>query len=117
MLVDADSHPLRLGSIHRSIAGLPLSEATAAAARGFRTVAVLPTELDPVGVLSEAGHTGPALVLSDGRHSALLRHPIRDRVEACLPAGRSRTWQNLDATIAYEFLLPGYLSPRGARGT
>jgi uncharacterized protein (DUF1015 family) len=106
MLVDADSHPLRLGSIHRSIAGLPLSEATTAAARGFRTVALLPTELDPVGVLSEAGHAGPALVLSDGRHSALLRHPIRDRVEACLPAGRSRTWQNLDATIAYEFLLP-----------
>lgn len=106
MLVDADRHPLRLGSIHRSVAHLSLVEATAAAGRGFHSVTLLPTELEPLHVLAEAGHAGPAFVLSDGRHSALLSDPIDARVEASLPTNRSRTWRSLDATIACEFLLP-----------
>jgi uncharacterized protein (DUF1015 family) len=106
MLVDADRHPLQLGSIHRSVADLPLSNATDAAARAFHDMVLLPSELEPMHVLAEAGRAGPAFVLSDGRHSALLRDPIKARVDASLPANRSRTWRGLDATIACEFLLP-----------
>ena len=106
MLVDADRHPLRLGSIHRSVADFSLPEGAAAAARGFHAVQLLPAETEPVQVLAEAGRNGPAFVLSDGQRSALLRDPVQARVDADLPAGRSRTWRGLDATIACEFLLP-----------
>ena len=105
MLVDADRHPLRLGSIHRSVAGLPLPEAVARAAEGFRVVTPLPAGLDPPNALAPA-HARPAFVISDGRDSALLSHPIEDQVEASLPAGRSATWRRLDASIACEFVLP-----------
>jgi uncharacterized protein (DUF1015 family) len=106
MLVDADRHPLRLGSIHRSVAGFPLPEAAAAAARGFHAVVLLPSETEPVHALAEAGQAGPTFVLSDGQQSALLRDPIQAWVDAKLPAGRSRTWRSLDAIIACEYLLP-----------
>jgi uncharacterized protein (DUF1015 family) len=106
MLVDADRHPLRLGSIHRSIAGLSLPEAVAAAAGGFRTVSPLPPDVEPARALATTGQNRHAFVVSDGRQSALLEHPISERVDASLPPGRSATWRRLDASIACEFMLP-----------
>jgi uncharacterized protein (DUF1015 family) len=105
MLVDADRHPLRLRSIHRSVAGLPLPEAAARAAAGFRRVSPLPADLDPMKALTVV-ESRPAFVVSDGRDSVLLEHPISDRVDACLPANRSATWRRLAASIACEFVLP-----------
>jgi uncharacterized protein (DUF1015 family) len=105
MLVDADRHPLRLGSIHRSVAGLPLPEAAARASAGFHRVSPLPPELDPTSALIAAG-SRPAFVVSDGRDNVLLEHPIKEYLDSSLPASRSTTWRRLDATIACEFVLP-----------
>jgi uncharacterized protein (DUF1015 family) len=107
MLVDADRHPLRLASIHRSVTGLPLSDVATAAATEFRSVTSVPTGLEPWSALAEAAHRdGPAFILSDGEQSILLRDPIPERLDASLPAGRSPVWRGLDATIACEFVLP-----------
>lgn len=110
MLVDAHRHPLRLGAIHRSVAGLPLRDAVAAARRSFRSVQV--HELDSgVDVLTElraarAGSTGPVLAVADSHALVLLSQPDADLVQASMPAGRSELWRGLDASIACEFLLP-----------
>ena len=106
MLVDADRHPLRLSSIHRSVVGLPLGEAAAAAATGFHRVLPLPTGLDPATALADAGAPGSAFVISDGTRSVLLQDPISERLDASLPPGPSSTWRRLDATVACEFVLP-----------
>jgi hypothetical protein len=106
MLVDADRHPLRLGSIHRSIAGLPLAEAAARARNGFRQVSSLPTDVDPVAALADSGAAGSAFVISDGGRSVLLEEPISERLDAILPPGRSATWRRLDASVACDFVLP-----------
>jgi uncharacterized protein (DUF1015 family) len=106
MLVDADRHPLRLGSIHRSIAGLPLAEAAARAGNGFRQVSPLPTDVDPVAALADSGAAGSAFVISDGGRSVLLEEPISERLDAILPPGRSATWRRLDASVACDFVLP-----------
>jgi uncharacterized protein (DUF1015 family) len=105
MVVDADRHPLRLGSIHRSIAGLSLAQASAAARRGFAAVAPLPPDLHATTAPTRAGDEA-AFVISDGRHGVLLQHPIRELLEVSLPAGHSPTWRRLDASIACEFVLP-----------
>jgi uncharacterized protein (DUF1015 family) len=105
MMVDADRHPLRLGSIHRSVAGLPLPDAMAKAAVGFREVTLLSADVDPATALA-ASEARPAFVVSDGRSGALLSHPFSDQLEASLPAERSPTWRRLDASIACEFVLP-----------
>jgi uncharacterized protein (DUF1015 family) len=105
MLVDADRHPLRLGSIHRSIAGFSLPDAVTAAASVFQTVSLMP-DLEPARALAAVSRNGHAFVVSDGRQSALLEHPISERVDASLPPGRSPTWRRLDASIACEFMLP-----------
>jgi len=104
MLVDAQRHPLRLGSIHRSVTGISVQEAVSRAA-GFRAVTPLPTGLDPATALAEA-EARPAFVISDGRNSVLLSALMSDQVETSLPAGQSATWRRLDASIACEFVLP-----------
>jgi uncharacterized protein (DUF1015 family) len=106
MLVDAERHPLRLGSIHRSIADIALENAMTAAADGFDAVTALANDVDLADALARAGRSGPAFVLSDGRNSALLEHPIGPVVDAALPQTRSQRWRGLDASIACEFVLP-----------
>jgi uncharacterized protein (DUF1015 family) len=106
MLVDAVRHPLRLGSIHRSIGGLPLAEGAAKAAGGFRRVSPVAADLDPMSVLANLPGAGPAFVISDGREAVLLHEPISERVDAGLPPGRSARWRRLDASVACEFVLP-----------
>jgi uncharacterized protein (DUF1015 family) len=106
MLVDAQRHPLRLGSIHRSIADVSLEKAVAAATHGFDAMTALAADVDLANALDRAGRAGPAFVLSDGRNSALLEHPIGPVVEGALPQTRSQRWRGLDASIACEFVLP-----------
>lgn len=105
MLVDARRHPLRLGSIHRSVAGLPLDSAVDAARIGFAEVTEVGGGADIVAALAGAGRVGPAFAVGDGDRWVLLSAPEAGVVAAGMPGSHSRTWTGLDASIAGEFLL------------
>lgn len=106
MLVDARRHPLGLGSIHRSVAGLSLGDAITAAKTGFTAVTQLAHDADVTSALQERGRRGSAFAVGDGRDWVILADPDPVLVDASLPADRSPTWRRFDASIACEFLLP-----------
>jgi len=85
---------------------LSVAQAVAAAERGFHSVTPLAADLEPTTELARAGRGNASFVISDGRRSALLQHPIGARVDASLPSGRSLSWRRLDASVACEFILP-----------
>jgi len=105
MLVDASRHPLRIGSIHRSVSRLPIAEAVGKAAAAFRVVTAVSTGADPLTALSDAGRAGTAYLLTDGRQWVLLAGLDPALVDAALPPERSPTWRRLDASIACELVL------------
>jgi uncharacterized protein (DUF1015 family) len=105
MLVDARRHPLRLGSIHRSVEALSLADAVQAAKPGFAVVTPLTRDADVTQSLQQAGRHGTAFAVGDGRDWVLLTEPDPHLLDASLPADRSPTWRALDAGIACEFLL------------
>jgi uncharacterized protein (DUF1015 family) len=105
MLVDASRHPLRIGSIHRSVSRLPFAEALASARPAFRVVTPPRPGVQPLAALADAGRAGPAFLLADGRQWMLLAEPDAVAVDAALPAGRSAAWRRLDASIACELVL------------
>jgi uncharacterized protein (DUF1015 family) len=106
MLVDARRHPLGLGGIHRSVAGLSLGDAITAAKTGFAAVTQLAHDADVTAALQERGRRGSAFAVGDGRDWVILADPDPVLVDASLPADRSPTWRRLDTSIACEFLLP-----------
>ena len=106
MLVDADSHPLRLGSIHRSIAGLPCPRRQPPPHEGFA-----PSRSCRPSSTRSAFCPRPATPDQHWFSQTVgtarccdTRSAIGSRL--CPPAGGPGRGKNLDATIAYEFLLP-----------
>ncbi len=116
-LIDADAYPLRLGAIHRVLPGLPLSAARQLAASAF-TVTELPREAPAarssgaegalpraLSALADAGKRGTAFLLAGREGAMLLTDPDAGQVAAAMPAGASRRWRSLDASVMQEFLL------------
>ncbi|RIQ16045.1 DUF1015 domain-containing protein [Jiangella rhizosphaerae] len=102
LLVDAARHPLELRGIHRSVAGLALDEAAAAAAKGFDVVD-LAADVDPAAALD--GERGTAFVIGDGQRQVLLRSPRPSVLADAVPAGRPDGWDALDAAVLVDVLL------------
>lgn len=102
LLVDAARHPLELRGIHRSVAGLALDDAAAAAGKAFDVVA-LAVDDDPTAAL--AAERGTAFVIGDGQRQALLRSPRPSVVADAVPADRPDGWVALDAAVLVDVLL------------
>ncbi|CAO5167138.1 DUF1015 domain-containing protein [Frankia sp. AiPs1] len=125
-LVDATVSGPKVHAIHRSIAGLPLAEATRLATGAF-TVRPLagpdsanlgspgsssshsgPTD-DLAGrllaELATAGRDGHAFILTDGVSAYLLTAPAADLLTRSLPADRSAAFRRLDVTVAHLALI------------
>ncbi|PZF79633.1 DUF1015 family protein [Jiangella anatolica] len=102
LLVDAARHPLELRGIHRSVAGLTLDDAAAAAAKGFDVVALAAGD-DAAAVL--ASEQGIAFVVGDGQRQVLLRSPRPPVVVDAVPDDRPSGWAQLDAGVLVDVLL------------
>jgi len=105
LVVDAHRHPLQLGPIHRSVAGLATAEAWRRARAGFHEVRRLGAAEDPLAAVATARKGGPALAVGDGTAWSVLTGPDPDLVRRALPADRSPAWRELDASVAHELLM------------
>jgi uncharacterized protein (DUF1015 family) len=111
-LVDATVSGPQVHPIHRTVAGLPVSEAARLADRAF-TVRRLtaPKPAGPVDSallldeLAKAGQAGHAFVITDGRDAYLLTVPRQEVLDATLPADRSAAFRGLDVTVAHLTLI------------
>jgi uncharacterized protein (DUF1015 family) len=117
MLVDARRHPLRVGSIHRSVAGLSWQAAISSVREVFAYVEVL----DPEAARDRAGWTpeavlarladarsrlaAPAFAVAAGSRIAVVGGPDPAAVVASMPPNRSQLWRSLDASIAQHLVL------------
>ncbi len=103
LLVDSGAYPLEVQAIHRVVEGLPLDEATKAAASVFA--------VEPFGEDEEAAWAalraarGHAYLLSDGTAFVLLSDPDPDVLAAALPPLHSTLWCALDASVLHALLL------------
>ena len=109
LLVDSAAFPPQIGAIHRSVPGLSLADATAAAAAAF-TLRPLPGAASNglpfmLNELREAAAGGIAFVVAaaDGQ-ACLLTDPEPGAVAAAMP-DRSERWRWLPAAVLQELLL------------
>ncbi|CAL9581614.1 hypothetical protein SUDANB121_05070 [Nocardiopsis dassonvillei] len=101
LLVDSDTHPPRLGAIHRVLPGLRTEDAVAAA----RSVAaVRPLDGAPGHVFDTV--RGPALLLASPDGEAHLVHGFDEDTLARAMPGRSPQWRHLPTAALHEVLLP-----------
>lgn len=109
MLVDAARHPLRLAAIHRSVSNLSLHDAAEAARAAFGSVLLHDVRggIDAVAgmVGSRPSRSRHRFLISDGRSVAVLSNPHPDAVQSSMPAGRSKLWHSLGASVAQRLLL------------
>jgi uncharacterized protein (DUF1015 family) len=106
-LVDSAAYPPRLGAIHRVLPGLPPERAAELAKAAF-TVQDLPVGIsldDAQRRLAAAGQEGTAFLLAGGLDFRLLSHPDPVQVAASMPAGVSRPWRSLDASVLQQLLI------------
>ncbi|MFL1377595.1 DUF1015 domain-containing protein [Nocardiopsis protaetiae] len=101
LLVDSDTHPPRLGAIHRVLPGLSIEDAVA----GARTVAAVEA-VDGVSAHACEAVEGPALVLASPDGEAHLVHDFDEDALARAMPGRSEQWRHLPTAALHEVLLP-----------
>jgi uncharacterized protein (DUF1015 family) len=105
LLVDSLTYPLDVQAIHRSVADLPLREATELAAPVFAVTGLPGADLAAgLRALEESPARHPFL-LTDGASFALLGDPDEAAVAAALPPLHSATWRSLDASVLHALLL------------
>ncbi|MES0836117.1 MULTISPECIES: DUF1015 domain-containing protein [Nocardiopsidaceae] len=107
LLVDSDTHPPRLGAIHRVLPGLDTDTAVREA-REAATVEPLGTASPEVlaGVAARAGSESPALLLVSPDGDAHLAHGFDEGVlERAMPE-RSPAWRRLPTAVLHEVLMP-----------
>jgi uncharacterized protein (DUF1015 family) len=101
LLVDSDTHPPRLGAIHRVLAGLDTSEAVAAA----RTVATVdPVEEADPSLLDTVDAPALLLVSPEG-DTHLVSGFDEAELERAMPA-HSPEWRHLATAALHEVLMP-----------
>lgn len=101
LLVDSDTHPPRLGAIHRVLPGLD----TDAAVEAARTVASVERVAGPRAHALDRAEA-PALLLVSAEGDAHLVHGFDERVlERAMPE-RSPQWRHLSTAALHQVLLP-----------
>lgn len=106
LLVDSDTHPPRLGAIHRVLPGLDTAEALAAA----RTVAAVEpvTGADPAAL---DGADAPALLLVSAHGDAHLVSGFDEAVLRRAMPDHSPDWRHLATAALHEVLMPLWSYP------
>ena len=106
-LVDSAAYPPRLGAIHRVLPGLPPDRAAELAKAAFtvQDLAAGTSLADAQRRLAAAGREGTAFLLAGGSGFRLLTHPDPVQLAASMPAGASRYWRRLDASVLQLLLL------------
>ncbi|WP_017589810.1 DUF1015 family protein [Nocardiopsis ganjiahuensis] len=106
LLVDSDTHPPRLGAIHRVLPGLDTAEALAAA-RTVATVEPVP-EADPAAL---AEMSAPALLLVSADGDAHLVSGFDEEVLRRAMPDHSPDWRHLATAALHEVLMPLWSYP------
>lgn len=101
LLVDSDTHPPRLGAIHRILPGLDTARALAAA----RTVATVEPVPD-AGATALAQAPAPALLLVSAEGETHLVSGFDETALAQAMPGRSPDWRHLATAALHEVLMP-----------
>ncbi|MDT0330322.1 DUF1015 domain-containing protein [Nocardiopsis lambiniae] len=101
LLVDSDTHPPRLGAIHRVLPGLRTEDAIAAAL----TVAAVETVDRPSAHAFDTVE-GPALLLASPEGDTHLVHDFDENALARAMPDRSPSWRHLPTAALHEVLLP-----------
>ena len=101
LLVDSDTHPPRLGAIHRVLPGLDTTQALNAA-RDVAVVETLP-RFDPTTLTSL---DSPALLLADSDGTTHLVHDFDERVLSRAMPDRSPQWRHLATAALHQVLMP-----------
>ncbi len=105
LLVDATAFGPQVHAIHRVVPTLDVDEAVARASSIF-TVRPLSGDLDvAIEALSVAGRLGHAFVVTDGARRWLLSEPDPAWVAAHIPVDHTRSWRELDVTVAHLALI------------
>lgn len=104
LLIDGTRHPLRLGAVHRTIAGLTLAEAAGRARAGFTSVQPVAPE-QALDKLASIGKSELAVLLTDGTDWMLLTEPDPAQLDKTVDNHRSPTWRTLDASIVHGLLM------------
>lgn len=105
LLVDARTHPLQVGAIHRVVAGLGLPEALDRLRPAFRLRGA-GADLDAALHLLEADAGRNPFLVGDGTSFVLADEPDPDAVEQVLPhTGHSEPWRSLDASVLHALVL------------
>jgi uncharacterized protein (DUF1015 family) len=106
LLVDSSAFGPRVHAIHRVVSGLSLAAAAGRAEGGFAVRRLEETAAsEALHTLAQAGKSGPAFLLSDGREYVLLAEPRAEVLDEVLPAERSAAWRQLDVTVAHHMLI------------
>ena len=101
LLVDSDTHPPRLGAIHRVLPGLDTAQALADA-RSVATVSPLP-DADPAHLDTV---DSPALLVVSPDGTAHLVHDFAEQALTRAMSERSSEWRRLGTAALHEVLLP-----------
>ena len=101
LLVDSDTHPPRLGAIHRVLPGLDTTRALDQA-RAVATVSSLP-DAAPAHL---DGVDSPALIVAAPDGTAHLVRDFTDRALSRAMPGHSSEWRHLDTAALHKVLLP-----------
>lgn len=105
-LVDASTHPPRLGAVHRVVPGLRPREALRWAERGLRAAWHGRDAAAAREVLAEAARQGPAFLLGGDGTYHLLTDPDPVLTERALPADHSPRWYLLSTAVLHHLLMP-----------
>lgn len=101
LLVDSDTHPPRLGAIHRVLPGLDTTEALAAA----RRVAEVET-VPGIDTTALARTNSPALLLASTDGTTHLVHDFDQQALAQAMPDHSPDWRHLATAALHEVLMP-----------
>ena len=106
LLVDLRSYPPTVGAIHRSIAGLTLTQALAGLdARSDARFDARPTDVPDVEAALRGLHTGHILLLGPDGHGATIEVRDHAAVEAALTRGHPQAWKELDTAVLHHVLV------------
>ncbi|MYR31148.1 DUF1015 family protein [Nocardiopsis alba] len=106
LLVDSDTHPPRLGSIHRVLPGLDTERALAAA----RTVALVEPVPAPDPAIPNRTKA-PALLLASPEGETHMVHGFDETTLEQASPGHSTAWRHLATAALHEVLLPLWRYP------
>jgi uncharacterized protein (DUF1015 family) len=104
LLVDADSHPLRMQAIHRVLPGMSAPDMVERLDRVARVAEVSHRPLQ-ANLRALESASGPAYLVVDANRQWLVSELDRTLIDNCVPGEPPEAWRWLDATVLHHVLL------------